>query len=50
MWKGKTVYSAEEQTPITPLAVSQFLARGAQGRGRISMTQDPMVGLNMPAS
>jgi len=43
--KGKTVRSAEEQTPITPLAVSQFLARGAQGRGRISLTQDPAVGL-----
>lgn len=43
--KGKTVRSAEEQTPITPLAVSQFLARGPQGRGRISLTQDPEVGL-----
>src|ERR687893_1565865 len=44
--KGKTVRSAEEQTPITPLAISQFLARGAQGRGRISLTQDPKVGLH----
>jgi hypothetical protein len=26
--KGKTVYSAEEQTPITPLATSQFRAAG----------------------
>ncbi|MFC4171284.1 D-alanyl-D-alanine carboxypeptidase/D-alanyl-D-alanine-endopeptidase [Microvirga sp. GCM10011540] len=43
--KGKTVHSAEKQTPITPLAVSQFLARGAQGRGRISLTQDPTVGM-----
>jgi D-alanyl-D-alanine carboxypeptidase/D-alanyl-D-alanine-endopeptidase (penicillin-binding protein 4) len=43
--KGKTVRSAEEQTPITPLAISQFLARGTQGRGRISLTQDPTVGL-----
>jgi D-alanyl-D-alanine carboxypeptidase/D-alanyl-D-alanine-endopeptidase (penicillin-binding protein 4) len=43
--KGKTVHSAEEQTPITPLAISQFLARAAQGRGRISLTQDPAVGL-----
>jgi len=42
---GKTVRSAEKQTPITPLAVSQFLARGSQGRGRISLTQDPTVGL-----
>ncbi len=43
--KGKMVRSAEEQTPITPLAISQFLARGAQGRGRISLTQDSAVGL-----
>ncbi len=43
--KGKTVRSAEEQTPITPLAISQFLARGSQGRGRISLTQDTTVGL-----
>jgi len=43
--KGKTVHSAEKQTPITPLAMSQFLARGSQGRGRISLTQDPTVGL-----
>src|SRR5215217_6416606 len=43
--KGKTVYSAEEQTPITPLATSQFRARGSQGRSRISLTQDPTVGV-----
>src|SRR5215204_34942 len=43
--KGKTVYSAEEQTPITPLAISQSRARGSQGRSRISLTQDPTVGL-----
>ncbi len=43
--KGKSVRSAEEQTPITPLAASQFLARGTQGRSRISLTQDPAVGL-----
>ncbi|WP_407531093.1 D-alanyl-D-alanine carboxypeptidase/D-alanyl-D-alanine-endopeptidase [Methylobacterium oryzisoli] len=43
--KGRTVRSAEEQTPITPLAVSQFLARSAQGRDRISLTQDPTLGL-----
>jgi len=43
--KGKTVRSAEEQTPITPLAISQFRVRGPQGRGRISLTQDPAVGL-----
>ena len=43
--QGKTVHSAEKQTPITPLAISQFRARGPQGRGRISLTQDPAVGL-----
>src|SRR5215218_5353752 len=43
--KGQMVYSAEEQTPITPLAISQFRSRGSQGRGRISLTQDPAVGL-----
>jgi D-alanyl-D-alanine carboxypeptidase/D-alanyl-D-alanine-endopeptidase (penicillin-binding protein 4) len=43
--KGKTVHSAEEQTPITPLAIREFLARGPQGRGRISLTRDPQVGL-----
>ena len=39
--KGKTAHSAEQQTPNTPLAISQFLARGPKGRGRISLTQDP---------
>jgi serine-type D-Ala-D-Ala carboxypeptidase/endopeptidase (penicillin-binding protein 4) len=43
--KGKTVRSAEPQTPITPLAISQFLARGSQGRRRISLTQEPAVSL-----
>ena len=43
--KGKTVGSAEKQTPIMPLAISQFRARGPKGRGRISLTQDPAVGL-----
>src|SRR3954453_8359398 len=43
--RGKTVRSAEEQTPITPLAISQFRARGPQGRGRISLAQDPAVSL-----
>jgi len=43
--KGNTVQSAEPQTPITPLAVSQFRARGPKGRGRISLAQDPKVGL-----
>src|SRR3954467_9977257 len=43
--KGNTVRSAEKQTPITPLAISQFRVRGPQGRGRISLAQDPAVGL-----
>lgn len=42
---GKTVRSAEKQTPITPLAISQFRARGPKGRGRISLAQDPEVSL-----
>ena len=44
--KGKTVTSAEKQTPITPLAISQFRKRGPNGRGRISLAQeDPSVSL-----
>jgi D-alanyl-D-alanine carboxypeptidase/D-alanyl-D-alanine-endopeptidase (penicillin-binding protein 4) len=44
--KGKTVRSAEAQTPITPLAISQFRARGPNRRGRISLSQeDPAVGM-----
>ena len=43
--KGKTVLSAEKQTPITPLAISELRARGPKGRGRISLTQDRAVGL-----
>jgi D-alanyl-D-alanine carboxypeptidase/D-alanyl-D-alanine-endopeptidase (penicillin-binding protein 4) len=43
--KGKTVRSAEKQTPITPLAISQFQARGPQGRGRISLSKDPAMSL-----
>jgi D-alanyl-D-alanine carboxypeptidase/D-alanyl-D-alanine-endopeptidase (penicillin-binding protein 4) len=43
--KGNTIRSAEKQTPITPLAMSQFRARGSKGRGRISLTQDPAVSL-----
>jgi D-alanyl-D-alanine carboxypeptidase/D-alanyl-D-alanine-endopeptidase (penicillin-binding protein 4) len=43
--KGKAVQSAEPQTPITPLAVSQFLARGPNGRGRISLTQEPGIAM-----
>jgi serine-type D-Ala-D-Ala carboxypeptidase/endopeptidase (penicillin-binding protein 4) len=42
---GNTVRSAEKQTPITPLAISQFRLRGPNGRGRISLSQDPTVSL-----
>ncbi|MEM1048747.1 MAG: D-alanyl-D-alanine carboxypeptidase [Pseudomonadota bacterium] len=44
--RGNTVRSAEKQTPITPLAASQFRKRGPKGRGRISLAQeDPEVGV-----
>ena len=43
--KGKTVRSAEQQTPITPLAISEFQARGPKGRGRISLSKNPAVSL-----
>lgn len=42
---GDKVRSAEKQTPITPLAISQFLQRGPQGKGRISLSQDPALSL-----
>jgi D-alanyl-D-alanine carboxypeptidase/D-alanyl-D-alanine-endopeptidase (penicillin-binding protein 4) len=43
--RGNDVRSAEKQTPITPLAISEFKARGPKGRGRISLSQDPAVSL-----
>ena len=43
--KGSSVLAAEQQTPITPLAISQFRARGPHGRGRISLAQNPTVSL-----
>jgi D-alanyl-D-alanine carboxypeptidase/D-alanyl-D-alanine-endopeptidase (penicillin-binding protein 4) len=43
--RGNDVRPAEKQTPITPLAISQFKARGPIGRGRISLSQDPAVSL-----
>jgi serine-type D-Ala-D-Ala carboxypeptidase/endopeptidase (penicillin-binding protein 4) len=44
--KGNTVLPAEKQTPLTPIAISQFLARGPKkGAGRISLSQDPAVSL-----
>ena len=42
---GDKVRSAEAQTPITPLAISEFRARGPRGGGRISLSQDPAVSL-----
>ena len=42
---GAKVRSAEEQTPITPLAVALFRAKGPDGEGRISLGRDPAVGL-----
>ena len=42
---GNKVRSAEKQTPITPLAITQFRARGSSGSGRISLSQDPTVSL-----
>ncbi|MCJ7787985.1 MAG: D-alanyl-D-alanine carboxypeptidase [Methyloceanibacter sp.] len=43
--KGNTVVAAEKQTPITPLAISQFKTRGPKGRGRISLAQNPELSL-----
>ncbi len=43
--RGNKVESAEKQTPLTPLAISQFRARGPNGHGRISLNQEPAVGL-----
>jgi D-alanyl-D-alanine carboxypeptidase/D-alanyl-D-alanine-endopeptidase (penicillin-binding protein 4) len=43
--RGKRIRSAENQTPLTPIAISQFRARGPNGRGRISLIQDPAVSL-----
>jgi serine-type D-Ala-D-Ala carboxypeptidase/endopeptidase (penicillin-binding protein 4) len=42
---GDKVRSAEKQTPITPLAIALFRARGPNGSGRISLSQDPAVSL-----
>jgi D-alanyl-D-alanine carboxypeptidase/D-alanyl-D-alanine-endopeptidase (penicillin-binding protein 4) len=42
---GNEVISAEKQSPITPLAIREFLARGPKGRGRISLNRDPAVSL-----
>ena len=39
------VRSAEKQTPITPLAINEFKARGPNGSGRISLSDDPRASL-----
>jgi D-alanyl-D-alanine carboxypeptidase/D-alanyl-D-alanine-endopeptidase (penicillin-binding protein 4) len=43
--RGDSVRAGEPQTPITPLAIAQFKARGPRGAGRISLAQDPEVSL-----
>jgi D-alanyl-D-alanine carboxypeptidase/D-alanyl-D-alanine-endopeptidase (penicillin-binding protein 4) len=43
--KNDKVVAGETQTPITPLAISQFRARGPNGRGRIGLNQDRAVSL-----
>jgi D-alanyl-D-alanine carboxypeptidase/D-alanyl-D-alanine-endopeptidase (penicillin-binding protein 4) len=43
--RGDEVRSAEPQTPITPLAISEFRARGPRGTGRISLSQNSAVSL-----
>jgi serine-type D-Ala-D-Ala carboxypeptidase/endopeptidase (penicillin-binding protein 4) len=42
---GDKVRSAEDQTPITPIAIARYRAKGPDGEGRISLGQDPTVGL-----
>src|SRR5271169_3443441 len=42
---GDKVRSAEKQTPITPLAITQFRARSSNGSGRISLSRDPTMSL-----
>jgi D-alanyl-D-alanine carboxypeptidase/D-alanyl-D-alanine-endopeptidase (penicillin-binding protein 4) len=43
--KGNKVTPAEKQTPLTPLAIAQYKARGPKGNGRISLSEDPAVSL-----
>jgi D-alanyl-D-alanine carboxypeptidase/D-alanyl-D-alanine-endopeptidase (penicillin-binding protein 4) len=43
--RGNKVSSAEKQTPITPLAIAQYRARGPKGRDRISLSRDPTASL-----
>lgn len=42
--RGNKVETGEPQTPLTPIAISQFRARGPKaGKGRVSLSQDPAV-------
>ena len=43
--RGDEVRSAEPQTPITPVAIAEFRARGPRGAGRVSLSQNPAVSL-----
>ena len=43
--KGNDGPLRREQTPITPIAIREFQARGPNGRGRISLSKDPAVSL-----
>ena len=43
--RRRGAFGREPQTPITPLAISEFRARGPQGGSRISLSQDPAVSL-----
>src|SRR5689334_4961164 len=43
--RGNKIESGEKQTPITPLAIKEFQARGPKGRGRVSLSQNPAVSL-----
>lgn len=42
--RGDKIEAGEPQTPLTPIAISQFRARGPKaGKGRVSLSQDPAV-------
>jgi serine-type D-Ala-D-Ala carboxypeptidase/endopeptidase (penicillin-binding protein 4) len=43
---GGKLRSGEDQTPLTPLAITQFRTRGHNANGRISLSQDPAVSLH----
>jgi serine-type D-Ala-D-Ala carboxypeptidase/endopeptidase (penicillin-binding protein 4) len=43
--KGDKITPAEKQTPLTPLAIAQYKARGPKGNGRISLSEDPAMSL-----